>query len=69
MARKKIIWSGVLKPCPCGSNRLGEDVHDARGLFVARVCTICRQEKLKGYRQEIFTDSRYQHDEPLEEEG
>lgn len=45
--------------CNCGSLKHYQDVHDARGLFVARVCDDCREERLKGYRPEIFEDRNY----------
>jgi len=56
-----------LKECPCGSGEYPEDIVDARGIFVAYVCDKCRKEKLSGYRSDIFTDSNYWHDEPIDE--
>ena len=56
------------KPCPCGSGELREEVHDARGIFVAFVCDRCRAERLRGYRREIFTDPSYEASEPIEPE-
>ncbi len=55
------------KLCSCGSGEQREAVYDARGIFVAYVCDKCRKERLKGYRKEIFTDSNYEVDEPIEE--
>ena len=55
-----------MQECPCGSGEWTEAVHDARGIFIAYVCSVCRVEKLRGYRPEIFTDHNYWHDEPIE---
>lgn len=52
--------------CSCGSGEHPDDIHDARGIFVARVCSKCKKERLKGYRKEIFTDSDYYCDEPID---
>ena len=52
--------------CPCGSGLESEDIYDARGIYVARVCPKCRKERLKGYRQDIFDDPDYECDEPIE---
>lgn len=56
----------MLKECPCGSGEWPEAVHDARGIFVAFVCSECRAEKLKGYRPDIFTDGDYWTDEAID---
>ncbi|HEV3341106.1 MAG TPA: hypothetical protein VG125_12140 [Pirellulales bacterium] len=56
------------RPCPCGSGLPSEEVLDARGIYVARVCDACRQEKLAGFRPEIFTDPSYDADEPIDAE-
>lgn len=56
------------KECPCGSGEYPEEVCDARGIFVAYVCDKCRKERLSGYRPDIFTDSNYWHDEPIDED-
>ena len=52
--------------CPCGSGEYPEAVHDARGILVAYVCSKCRAGKLGKYRPDIFTDSDYWHDEPID---
>lgn len=54
--------------CSCGSGKRTEDIFDARGIFVARVCGECKEKSLKGYRREIFTDPNYEHDEPISED-
>ncbi len=55
------------RKCNCGSGLIRREVVDARGIFVAFVCDKCEREKLKGYRRDIFTDSNYWTDEPVEE--
>lgn len=55
-----------LTECPCGSGEFPEAVHDARGIFVAYVCNRCEKERLKGYRDDIFADPGYWHDEPID---
>ena len=57
-----------IRLCPCKSLRHYEDVYDARGYFVARVCGKCRAKKLGGYRPEIFQDSQYEYEGCLEPE-
>lgn len=56
------------KECPCGSGLLRYDLLDARGIFCAFVCTQCEERKRAKYRQDIFTDSNYWSDEPIEPE-
>lgn len=55
-----------MKKCPCGSGEPRNEVYDARGIFVAFTCSECEERKLKGYRKDIFTDSNYWADEPIE---
>jgi len=43
--------------------------YDARGIPVTTVCEKCEEEKLKGYRPEIFTDANYGTTEPVEEDA
>ena len=45
-----------------------EDACDARGIYIAKVCDQCRDEKLPGYRPEVLTDPNYHADEPIEPE-
>ena len=54
--------------CTCGSGQFPEAVHDARGIFCCYVCDACREEKLAGYRSDIFSDSNYDCDEPIDED-
>lgn len=54
------------RPCPCGSGKMSHWLSDARGIPCCRVCPDCEQEKKKRYRPEIFTDSSYGTDEPVE---
>jgi len=53
--------------CNCGSGKAGEEVYDARGIYVARVCSECREEKLSYFNPEIFTLS-YECNEQIEED-
>ena len=48
------------------SGQYREEIYDARGIFVAFVCGRCRQEKLAGYRADIFTDPNYPTTEEIE---
>jgi hypothetical protein len=57
-----------VKPCNCGSGLAREELVDARGIFCAFVCNQCEAKKRAGYRPEIFTDSQYWTDEPVEED-
>lgn len=52
--------------CDCGSGEYSEEIYDARGIYVTRVCDSCKEEKLKSYRTDIFTDSNYWADEQVE---
>ncbi len=58
-----------IRECPCGSGEMSRDLHDARGLFLARVCGSCLEARLNSYRPDVLTDPSYEHDEPLDEEG
>jgi hypothetical protein len=53
-------WQQRITTCNCGSGLSPQLVSDAKGIPVASVCRRCRKEKLRGYRPEIFTDSRYE---------
>jgi hypothetical protein len=52
--------------CSCGSGKKAAWVLDARAIPVAKCCDDCRADKLRGYRADIFTDSHYPADEPIE---
>jgi hypothetical protein len=54
------------RPCPCGSGKDSHWLKDARGIEVARVCETCEAGKKAGYRPDIFTDSQYWADEPID---
>jgi hypothetical protein len=42
---------------------------DAQGIYLCRVCDVCRAAKLAGYRPEILTGyTQADVDEPIEEE-
>lgn len=55
--------------CPCGSGQSSLEIRDARGIYLGRVCTECKSVRLEQFRQDVLTDSSYEHDEPLDEEG
>lgn len=52
--------------CGCGSGKHPEDIYDARGIYVCRVCDDCRVGRLSKYRPDIFTDSNYWSDEDVD---
>jgi hypothetical protein len=56
------------KICPCGSGNASTDYYDARGLFLTRACSKCRDRKLGYFRPEVLTDSNYECDEAIEED-
>ena len=58
----------TIRTCSWGAGQLPRPSYDARNIFVAYVCDECHEDKLSGYRPEIFTDSRYEADEPIEPE-
>ena len=55
-----------MKLCPCGSGEPRRELLDARGIFCTFVCDSCELEKRKQFRPDIFTDSNYLTDEPIE---
>lgn len=61
-------WEYSIRLCPCGSGLEPQDIYDARGIFVLVACDKCRKEKLSRYRPEIFTDSDYECNEPIDED-
>jgi hypothetical protein len=56
------------RPCVCGSNKSSWPLHDARGIYVSRVCEDCETKVKDRYRPEIFVDSSYQCDEAIDED-
>jgi hypothetical protein len=54
--------------CNCDSGLESERVYDARGIYLARVCDACRERRLAGFRPDIFEDSDYECDEPINED-
>jgi len=59
----------IFRPCVCGSGLESEEVLDARGIYICRVCDKCRDAKLRGFRPEVLTDPNYEADEPIEEDN
>lgn len=41
-------------------------LYDARGIYVSRVCDACIDKVKSQYRPEIFDDSSYETDEPID---
>jgi len=56
------------RECICGSGKNSWVLSDARGIYVSRVCADCVKKVKAKYRPEIFADSNYAHDEPIEED-
>jgi hypothetical protein len=56
------------RPCPCGSGKMSQWLTDARGIPVKRVCPACEHLIMEKYRPQIFTNSKYEASEPIEEE-
>jgi hypothetical protein len=63
---KEVLEENSSKPCNCGSGLPSDWAHDARGIPLARVCSKCRKDKLKGFRQDVLDDPNYETDEPIE---
>ena len=58
-----------VKVCPnCKSGKRRYELLDARGISCGYVCEDCEKEKKSHYRPEIFEDSCYYSDEPIEPE-
>ena len=56
-----------VRPCPCGSGKPSTWQFDARGIESCRTCEDCHRHQMATYRQDVFTDSNYWADEPIEE--
>lgn len=54
--------------CSCGSGLESIQMFDARGIFVAYVCSRCITKVKCKYRPEIFSNPNYEADEPIEPE-
>ncbi len=53
--------------CSCGSGETYTWIlYDARNIACGRVCDKCEAKKKARYRPEVFTDSNYWADEPIE---
>lgn len=57
-----------MKTCPCGSGKERYELCDARGISCGFVCEACEEKKRAKYRPEIFSNSKYEADEPIESE-
>jgi len=56
------------RACNCGSGKPRRALYDARGIFCAYVCNTCEADKRATYRDDVFNDPDYWHDEPIEED-
>lgn len=56
------------RTCFCGSRLPRHELRDARNIFCCYVCDKCETERRKEFRSDIFTDSNYWADEPIDEE-
>lgn len=54
--------------CHCGSGLIRRPLYDARGIFCNYVCDTCEEIKKKEFREDIFHDPNYWHDEPIDED-
>lgn len=52
--------------CHCGSEKYSYELYDAKGIYVSRVCEDCEEEVKAGFRPEIFEDSNYYTEEPVD---
>ena len=59
--------SGYPQRCSCGSGEWNRVVHDARGIYLTKVCDKCERDKLKAYRPEVLASINYDHNEDIEE--
>jgi hypothetical protein len=57
-----------MKLCFCGSGLERRALIDACGIFCTYVCDRCEKEKRREFRPDIFTNSSYWHDEPIDDE-
>jgi len=56
------------RTCTCDSGLESYVLNDARGLYVGRCCEKCEPKLRAKYRPDIFEDSNYWTDEPIDEE-
>jgi hypothetical protein len=57
-----------MRLCSCGSGLERYALRDARNIFCAYVCEKCEADKRAKYRPDVFTDSNYWADEPIDED-
>jgi hypothetical protein len=58
----------LMTECPCGSGLMRREIRDANGMFITCVCSWCEEEKLRGYRHEIFIDLDASYDDLIDED-
>lgn len=54
-----------LSECPCGSGLWPERQYDGYGIYLCYTCDSCHEEKMRGYRPDIF--EQYECEEPIDE--
>ena len=59
-------WKNEIRYCNCGSRKIPEELNDARGIYIAKVCEDCVEEVKSKYDPAIFTNSRYPTEEQVE---
>jgi hypothetical protein len=59
---------GIEMTCNCGSGEKSFWVNDARNIPLAKVCRVCKEEKLSKFRPEVITNPNYETCEPIEPE-
>ena len=60
----------MIKDCPCGSGLEAYIKYDGNGIPFGYMCSQCKENKLKRYRQRIFTPyTQDDVDEPIEEDN
>lgn len=45
-----------------------EEAHDARGIYIGKVCRYCKARTLAKYRPEVLSDPNYEATEAIEPE-
>lgn len=53
--------------CRCSSGLYKRELLDARGIFCTYVCDACEDGRRNEFNLEIFNDSSYKTDEPIDE--
>jgi hypothetical protein len=49
----------MTRPCPCGSGKPSQALHDVAGIYLKRVCSICRAAVMRAYQPWVFDATAY----------